>query len=179
MEAALLGQWIVADPEFLQQIDSYLRSYLAWLDADPDVAAWSDIAIVVGLEADGSTLTQEPDAVLISPFHPLHLAWQSSHSVPCSRPLIATHRVRRQVFSDPDSVPDALVLSLRTAGGAIKRQVFFSVECSSDYWSILWNGSRLDQLAKRAGDSPFDQEFGIQIGGIAEWIQLCTSGTCP
>ncbi len=77
MEAALLGQWIVADPEFLQQIDSYLRSYLAWLDADPDVAAWSDIAIVVGLEASSPPqLTQEPDAVLISPFHPLRLAWQ-------------------------------------------------------------------------------------------------------
>jgi hypothetical protein len=165
IEIAPLGQWTATDPEFAQLVEDYVATYYEWLESSPDTAAWCDVGIVAGFESDGTTLSQEPDAILVSPFHPVRLAWhciaqralyQSQGKSPCPAASIL----------DPDAVPDAILLPLRTAAGGLKSQVFFSVECSSDYWAILWNGSRLDRLPQ-ASKAPFDKEFGVLVGGIS------------
>lgn len=172
MESARLGEWLTTEPGVAELVERYVHSYLSWLEADPDNASWVDTAIVCGLEADGSTLSQEPDAVLMSPLHPIRVAW---HAVAQRTLFLAYQRnapCPAASVLDPDSVPDSLVLSLRTAAGAIHRQVFFSLECSSDYWSILWNASRLDRLAARADQAPFDQDFGVRIGGVSSGFSV-------
>lgn len=165
-EAAPLGEWLATDQLFAQEVEQYVESYFSWLDADPDVAAWCDVAAVAALEPDGTTLVQEPDAVLVSPLHPVRLAWHclaqrtlflAQRKLPCPAACIL----------DPDAVPDSLVLPLRTASGGIKPQIFFSVECSSDYWAILWNGSRLDRLPDASTRAPFDRDFGVLVGGVS------------
>jgi len=171
-ESARLGEWLATDPKFGELIERYVQAYLSWVEADPDIASWADLTIVCPLESDGSTLAQEPDAVLVSPLHPLRLAWHAlaqrtlflayQRNMPCPAASVL----------DPDSVPDTVVLPLRTAAGAIQRTAYFSVECSSDYWSILWNAARLDRLAARADLAPFDQEFGVRIGGVSSGFSV-------
>lgn len=171
VEAARLGEWLVADSVFAEEIEGYVRSYAEWLESAPDCAAWCDISIVTRFEADGTTLVQEPDAILVSPLHPIRLAW---HCLAQRALFLAQQRYPCPAASilDPDCVPDALVLPLRTPAGGIKGQVFFSVECSSDYWGVLWNGNKLDRLSALVADPPFDQEFGVLVGGVSSGFSV-------
>lgn len=168
VESAPLGNWLVRQPAFRTLIESYLDAYSTWLASDPDVACWVDVVAVTRLEADGKTLSRIPDAILLSPLHPLRLAWHCvaqrvlyeavAGDDPCPCPAASV--------LDPDCVPDLLTMSLQAPGG-IEQVDFISVECNSDYWSVLWNGTRLRQLAERCKKPPFDDAFGISVGGIS------------
>ena len=178
VEAAKLGAWLqqegttAKEGSFTEELDNYLASYLAWLEASPDKAAWVDIVVVASLERDGRTLVQDPDAIIISPLHPLKLAWQGL----AQRILYQSYRASMPCAAasilDAGKIPDVLVLPLRTAAGSTKNQPFVSVECSSDYWSVLWNGSRLGLRADRLSMAPFDGEFGLQVGGASSGFSV-------
>lgn len=171
VESANLGDWLVTDQKFASAVDTYVRSYLDWLAAEPAVACWCDIGLVLGLENDGATLQQEPDAIIVSPLHPVRLAWQclaqramylAARKQPCPAASIM----------DPDCIPDAIALPLRNATGGANEVVYFSVECSSDYWGILWNTNRLDKLATMAASAPLDREMGLLVGGISSGFSV-------
>lgn len=171
LESAPLGKWLANDPEFRALVEKYLDAYTAWLGSDREIASWADVIAVCPRVADGRTLSSEPDAIILSPLHPLRLAWhclaqgvlhdavEGKSPLPCPAASVL----------DPDCVPDLLVLPLQTPAGAdgIKKIPFLSVECNSDYWSVLWNGSRLSQIADKSRKPPFDNAFGLVIGGIA------------
>src|SRR6476620_3914832 len=102
------------------------------------------------------------NAVVVSPLHPIRLAWQclaqramflAQRKLPCPAASIL----------DPDCIPDAISLPLRTATGGIERETYFSVECSSDYWGILWNANRLDLLSRGPAGPPLDREMGLLV----------------
>lgn len=165
VESAQLGQWIDRDLEFKGLIETYLDSYLAWFAADPEVACWVDTMLVTSLESDGRTLGRVPDAILLSPLHPVRLAWHcvaqhvlyeaTKMGIPC--PAVSV--------LDPDCIPDILTMSLRAPDG-IEQFDFLAVESDSDYWSVLWNSSRLTLLSEQLR-APFDGGFGIKVGGIS------------
>lgn len=168
IESATLGAWLSEDTEFRVLVETYLDAYMYWLDADPDIACWIDTVAVCALELDGRTLSRTPDAIILSPLHPLRLAWhclaqkvlrdevEGDSALPCPAASIL----------DPDCVPDLLTISLQSPSG-VEQIDFLSVECSSDYWSVLWNGSRLGQLPARTRRPPFDNTFGLTVGGIS------------
>ncbi|WEN15730.1 hypothetical protein PY254_03380 [Rhodanobacter sp. AS-Z3] len=171
IESANLGELLVTDKEFESAVDAYIRSYLDWLSSSPAEACWCDIGLVIELESDGETLAQVPNAIIVSPLHPIRLAWQclaqramylASRKLPCPAASIM----------DPDCVPDTIVLPLRDATGGTNDVTYFSVECSSDYWSILWNTSRLDKLAKLGASAPLDREMGLLVGGISSGFSV-------
>jgi hypothetical protein len=172
VEAARLGEWLTADEQFADKLFTYLQSYFEWLGTDPNIASWVDVIAFCGLEQDRTTLRQDPDAIILTPFHPIRLAWQAV----AQKALFMAYKRNQPCpaagILDPDNIPDILSLPLFTASGTVKHQTFLSVECSSDYWSILWNGKRLDNLSKLANRPPFDDEFGIQIGGISSGFSL-------
>lgn len=170
-EAARLGE-LLLDPQFAEVLEQYVSEYQSWLIAAPDVAPWCDTAIANGFESDKKTLAQEPDAILVSPLHPLRLGWHAlaqnalfsayQSNVPCPAASVL----------DPDMIPDVVALPLRTATGSTRHVTFFSVECSSDYWSVLWNGNKLDRLATRSRLAPFDREFGVELGGVSSGFSV-------
>lgn len=171
IEAANLGELLVTDKEFEDAVGTYVRSYLEWLSSSPQEACWCDIGLVMGLESDGDTLEQIPNAIIVTPLHPVRLAWQclaqramylASRKKPCPAASIL----------DPDCVLDSIALPLRDATGGINEVVYFSVECSSDYWGILWNTQRLDRLAKLGVSSPLDREMGLLVGGISSGFSV-------
>lgn len=171
MESAPLGKLLSRNPDFRALVEAYLDCYSAWLSSDRDVACWVDVIAVCSREAGGRTLDRTPDAIILSPLHPLRLAWhclaqqvlydevEGDHPRPCPAASIF----------DPDCVPDLLTMSLQSPGGVqgIDKYDFLSVECNSDYWSVLWNGSRLGQLASKSRQAPFDNAFGLVLGGIS------------
>jgi len=171
VEGAPLGVWLTNDPTFEETLDTYLRAYSDWLDHAPEIASWCDISIVTGFEGDQKTLVIEPDALLLSPLHPVRLAWHAC----AQRALLLAYRKKpcpAASILDPRCVPDSLTLPIRTASGEIRERVFFSVECNSDYWSVLWNSSRADRIGDTLHRTPFDAEFGIQIGGLASSFSM-------
>ncbi len=172
VESARLGELMIgSDLHFAQSVEKYIRSYLDWLESSPDTACWVDISLVTRFESDGQTISDDPDAVLVSPLHPIRFAW---HCLAQRSLFLAKSKAPCPAGSilDPDCVPDSLVLPLHTASGGKRERVFFSVECSSDYWSILWNGEKLGLLDRAAGEAPFDREFGILVGGISSGFSV-------
>ena len=168
LESAPLGAWLSSDEKFRVLVETYLEAYMSWLESEPDIACWIDIIAVCSLDADSRTLSRAPDAIFLSPIHPLRLSWhclaqkvlrdEVEGDSPCPCPAAS--------ILDPDCIPDLITISLQAPDG-IDRIDFLSVECSSDYWSVLWNGARLDQLPVRTRLPPFDNTFGLTVGGIA------------
>jgi DNA phosphorothioation-dependent restriction protein DptH len=166
MESAALGKWMAREPEFAELVETYLDSYATWMNSDPDIACWVDTILVTTTEAGGQTLSRQPDALILSPLHPVRLAWHcvaqralflaAESEAPCPAASVL----------DPDSVPDLLTLSMRAPDG-VEASDFLAVECNSDYWSVLWNSSRLGQMASRSRLAPFDASFGITVGGLS------------
>jgi DNA phosphorothioation-dependent restriction protein DptH len=163
---ATLGRWLESDEGFRELIESYLDSYMDWWSADPSTACWSDVVAVASAEPGTETLSPKLDAVLLSPLHPVRLAWQCAAQATLSRALEAGMPCPAAALLDPDIVPDLLQLSMRGPDG-IEPQTFIAVECSSDYWSVLWNADLLAQLGARSKRPPFGQELGITVGGLA------------
>lgn len=171
VESATLGKWLANDHEFRALVETYIDTYTAWLVSDRDIACWVDAIAVCAREAGGRTLARMPDAIILSPLHPLRLAWH------CLAQQVLHEEVEGEdprpcpaaSILDPDCVPDLLTMSLQSPGGTqgIDRVDFLSVECNSDYWSVLWNGSRLGQLTERSRQAPFDSSFGLVVGGIS------------
>ncbi len=171
VESTNLGELLATDREFEASVDAYIRSYLDWLSSSPSEACWCDIGLVMGLENDGVTLEQVPNAIIVSPFHPIRFAWHclaqramylASRKLPCPAASIL----------DPDCVPDTIVLPLRDATGGTSDVAYFSVECNSDYWGILWNTNRLDRLAGLSASAPLDREMGLLVGGISSGFSV-------
>ncbi|NHZ32984.1 ATP-binding protein [Massilia rubra] len=171
LESAPLGKWMVQDESFRVLVEAYLDAYMAWFATDRDVACWVDAIAVCSRESQGRTLSRVPDAIILSPLHPLRLAWHclaqrvlySGAHGDTERPCPAAS------ILDPDCIPDLLAMSLQAPGGptGIELVNFLSVECSSDYWSVLWNGTRLREIADESRQAPFDNELGLVVGGIS------------
>jgi hypothetical protein len=129
------------------------------------VASWADVVVIASLEADKRTLARVPEAILLSPLHPLRLSWHSlAQSVmsaaagdkPCPAAGIL----------DPKTVPDFMRLPVHSPEG-LDWIPFLSVESNSDYWSVLWNGNKLHDLPRRSQLPPFEPAFGLAVGGIS------------
>jgi DNA phosphorothioation-dependent restriction protein DptH len=167
LEIAKLGEWMASDGDFAELVERYLSSYHAWLEAEPHCASWTDLFLVCSLERDQRTLVQEPDAVVVSPLHPVRFAWHCLAQKLLFEAIRAGTPCPAASILDPSRVPDMLVLPMFTASGGIRDQAFLSVESSSDYWAVFWNGDRLNLLSDLNAGDPFDKEFGLTLGGAA------------
>lgn len=175
VETVRLGELYARDADFQLLLEQYLDSYVAWLRDSPDVASWADVAIVASRERDGRTLVREPDAILVSPLHPARLAWHCLAQSTLQKALDDGSPCPAASVLDPDCVPDVLTLPLRSAAGLSGKE-FFSVECSSDYWAVLCNGSRLGHLVERSRLPPFDRDFGVKVGGVSSGFSSAQVG---
>jgi hypothetical protein len=165
VESTQLGKKVNSDDKFRELIEQYLDGYLDWLEADPDTACWVDTVLVAPLEQGGRTLVRVPDAILLSPLHPVRLAWHCVAQSVLHRALDDGVPCPAVSILDPDCVPDLVTLPVRSPDG-IEDTNFLSVDCNSDYWSVLWNGSRLAALAEPPR-APFDGSLGITVGGVS------------
>ncbi|MGR9448286.1 ATP-binding protein [Rhizobium leguminosarum] len=165
-ETARLGEWISRDDEFKAVVEQYVDSYSSWLAAAPEIACWCDVIAVASLDGSGRSLSRVPDAIILSPFHPLRLGW---HAV-AQEVLLDADELGRPCPAasvlDPDCIPDIISMYVRSPSG-VNQTEYLAVENGTDYWSVLWNGSGLANLPLRSLKAPFGAEFGVSVGGIS------------
>ncbi len=166
VEAAPLGEWLRQDTAFQAVVEDYLDAYSLWLKGSPEIAPWSDVVVIASLEPGARTLARSPDAILLSPLHPLRLAWHALAQRVLDDAALSAEPCPAAGILDPGVVPDILRMPLVSPEG-IELVPFLAVESNTDYWSVLWNGRRLRELAGRSRMEPFGATFGITIGGIS------------
>jgi len=175
VEAAPLGEWLRQDTAFQSLVEEYLDAYSLWLQGSPEVALWSDVVVVASLEPSGRTLARSPDAILLSPLHPVRLAWHSLAQRVLDDAALSAEPCPAAGILDPGVVPDIMHMPLVSPEG-VELVPFLSVESNTDYWSVLWNGRRLRELAERSRAAPFGATFGITIGGISAGFSAAQVG---
>lgn len=165
VESMRLGE-LMANGEFRDAIVEYLQRYRDWLTANYAAAAWSDLVVVHQREAGGNCLEATPRAVLMTPLHPLRLAWQCHAQVVLRAALDEHRRCPGASAIDPSAFPDCLVLPCRNAAGRQVNQAYVSMRSTSDYWAVLWHKDRIGDLAASEASRIFDPGFGIAIEGL-------------
>lgn len=158
---------LMANADFANAVTDYLAGYLAWLQSDYETAAWMDVISIHGIETNGDSLAPVPTAILLTPLHPLRLAWQCQAQDILKQALDRHSRCPGASVLDPCSFPDSILLPCRSATGRIERHGFLSLASSSDYWSILWNKDSVPALGGTEVEKIFDYEFGILIEGLS------------
>lgn len=151
-------------------IAEYLRCYRDWLHQDPQAACWLDVLAIHAAEwnaqAGRHVATDEPVVVLLSPLHPLRLAWhavaqqQLADSMPTPCPGAG--------LLSPSHCPDSGVLYLWD-GQIAKPRAFFSLPCEHPHWAVLLNVAFLDRPAPRA-------EAIHRLAGLGLQVQAITGG---
>lgn len=172
IESINLGVLYVNE-EFAAAIDNYALEYYEWLKSDEDdVAIWMDIVTIHSEEASNNCLEDIPDAILLSPMHPIRLAWQ------CNAQNILIDAIKNEVKSpaagviDPSAFPDCIVLPCLNANSRPEAKGFASVRTSSDYWSVLWNVDTISNIGEEKYDSIFCAELGLTIDGMAQGFSI-------
>jgi len=155
------------DESFVESIQELLNAYFEWLKSDYDNAAWSDLVCVHASQSSAKALESMPYAIMLSPFHPIRLAWQCCAQSVLHDALDKHARCPAASVMTPTSFPDCFILPCRTATGGIERKAFASMASSSDYWGIMLSVESKDLQQVTVGNSLFNEELGISIDGLA------------
>ena len=166
IELQRLGE-LMEREEFQEALTGYVDAYSDWLETDYLNASWADVITLHGIEAEGDTLISSPSACLLTPLHPVRLAWQCEAQSILKDSLDKHVRCPAASMLDPASFPDCMELLCSTATGRPSKQYFVSVASDSDYWSVLWNTDRISEMGQRDETSVFSQAFGLEIQGLA------------
>ncbi|MBN2099069.1 MAG: AAA family ATPase [Dehalococcoidia bacterium] len=126
----------------------YLRTYREWFERAPAEACWVDAIAVLeketGSYGDQAFAAHEPVAVLLSPLHPVRLAWQvaahcmlnASLEVPC--PLAG--------LLDAHRSPDVLPIALTRGGSQPRWKSYIAIPCKDALWGLFWDAIRIRDL---------------------------------
>ena len=164
LEALSLGQMML-DSDTREMISRYIGLYVSWLN-DDFLAAWSDVVIVHKAEQPNKCLESKPLAVLLSPLHPVRLAWQ------CNAQDILQDAIKQGQpcpiagIMDPSTFPDCLALPCRDVNGQYLHVGYAAVKSTTDYWSVLWREDMIQEVEKANSDGVFGHDLGISIEGM-------------
>jgi len=120
-------------------VNNLVDAYQGYLAACPSEAPYFDTLLLYALD-DGEP-TDEPTGLLLTPLHPLRLAWQwQAQDFLGERLHQETSYCPSVGLLCPSSVPDSMLLPLALArNGPATERAYFSRPCASPYWGLLWN----------------------------------------
>ncbi|OBU41299.1 hypothetical protein AYY26_06685 [Photobacterium phosphoreum] len=165
IEALSLGQ-MMQNPSVRTLVEEYINEYVNWLKHPDSLACWSDLITVHRAQLNGQYLDAKPIALLLSPMHPVKLAWQ------CNAQHLLHDALQKRVPSpvagiiDPYSFPDCLALSCRDVNGQFNPVGFTSVKSSSEYWSVLWRINAISEVERGNDIGVFGSELGLMLEGM-------------
>lgn len=157
----------IHDEEFVSLLINYLSEYHNWLKFDFSSAIISDLHFVIPPETGCMSLAIEPEAVILSPTHPIKLAWHCIAHEYLDDALQARKKCPAASILNPFSIPDYLEIPCIRPGGGTEIIPFISIKSSSPYWTVLWNGNMLPELNSIDKYKFWDENFGITIGGTS------------
>ena len=157
---------LAKDHKFENSLKNYVYQYTRWLEEDYDKAIWFDLIAVHEQENNTSTLKSSPFCLLISPLHPLKLAWQVNAQVVLHDAIYKGLPCPAASVVNGDHFPQSLALSTKNAILQTNYEGFFSIGTNSDYWSVLWNKGSLDDLSSKEYHARFKDHLGLKLDGL-------------
>jgi DNA phosphorothioation-dependent restriction protein DptH len=155
------------EDSFRELVSRYLQEYEDWLRDDYESAILSDAYMVIPPERQMLGLSSYPEAVLMTPLHPLRFAWHCiAHSV-LAETAYEGVRCPAAGIINPHAVPDMLHLPCIQPGGRRELVPFVSIRSSSPYWGVLWNGRCLDDLNDSPSSGLWGGDWGVSIEGAS------------
>lgn len=160
------------DEDFHKAINEYILNYYQWLKSDYETAIWSDIIAIHSEESGNNCLSATPDAILMSPFHPVRIAWQ------CNAQLILEEAIKKESFApssgviDPSVFPDCIALPCLDANSLPVYKGYAAIRVSSDYWTVLWGSDAISNVNNANYETVFSTEFGLTIDGMAQGFSV-------
>ncbi|MBU6958007.1 hypothetical protein KRR23_09685 [Pseudomonas sp. CVAP len=165
IEALSLGQ-LMLDKDKRSIIERYICEYADWLAIPNSLAAWADLITVHRAQQQSHFLDSKPLAVLLSPFHPVRLAWQCNAQQLMQDSINVGLPCPVAGIIEPYSFPDCLALKCRDMDGRFNPAGFVAVKSSSDYWSVLWRADLIAEVSKGNHEGVFGNDLGLKIEGM-------------
>ncbi len=163
------GQIDLGEERIVRAAEQYLRLYLEWLSSEPEQATWFDCISIHDAyrnrEANRYSAKSEPTAMMLSPLHPLRIAW---HSLAQQKLHETSVLCPAAGLLNPHSCPD--VGTWYTPEGAAKDvpRVFFSLASEDPHWAVLLNKDVLEpDLEERKRVLLRLSELGLRVKGVA------------
>jgi DNA phosphorothioation-dependent restriction protein DptH len=157
----------IDNPTLVPSIEDYLRRYLEWIRQDSKAACWLDVFAIHAAEwnaqAGHHVASDEPVVVLLSPLHPLRLAWHAVAQRQLSESL--QYQCSAAGLVSPLQCPDSGILYL-SDGQSQKPRAFFSLPCQHPHWVVLANVTFLDKPVPRTSVTQRLCELGLMVEGI-------------
>ena len=160
------------DEKYRDAINQYVTEYFNWLSSDYEMAIWTDIVSVHSEESSNGCLKSVPDAILLSPFHPVRIAWHCNAQSLLQRSITEGVLAPASGVIDPSVFPDCLALPCLNANASTEFKGFAAVRASSDYWNVLWNTDEISNISNENYASIFSDEFGLTIDGLAQGFSI-------
>ena len=156
------------DPLFVEAVTNLLTCYISWLRSDYQTAAWCDLVCIHTSQSNNQSLKAVPDIVLMSPYHPLRLAWQCCAQKTLKDAIDIGFPCPAASVLSPATFPDCFILPCKTAASSNLEIPLVSLACSSDYWQAL--GATQSDVIIESVDTLdiFDVDFGIEIDGLSK-----------
>lgn len=155
------------DEGFRKLVSIYLQKYEDWLRDDYESAILSDAYMVIPPEKQMLGLSSYPEAVLMTPLHPLRFAWHCLAHSALAETAYEGVRCPAAGIINPHAVPDILHLPCIQPGGRTELVPFVSIRSSSPYWGVLWNGRCLEDLNDSPSSGLWGGDWGISIEGAS------------
>ncbi len=166
-EQRCLAEIELDQPALAPLVHDYLGRYFEWLQNEPHLACWMDAFAIHAAEwnaqAGRHVATEEPVVLMLSPLHPLRLAW---HVVAQGQLTSSLQNLCKAAgLLTPAQCPDAAVLYLQD-GQASKPRAFFSLPCEDVHWAVLVNTAFLDKEKPRKEAMQRLADLGLDVQAI-------------
>ena len=155
------------EASFQNLVSRYLGVYEQWLNEDYESAILSDAYLVIPPERGSRGLSSNPEAILMTPLHPVRFAWHClAHTVLAETAYEGISCPAAGIIN-PNTVPDMVQIPCLQPGGRVDRIPFMAIRSSSAYWGVLWNGRNLADLNDASRSGLWGGDWGITIGGAS------------
>jgi DNA phosphorothioation-dependent restriction protein DptH len=155
------------NPSLREPVEVYLREYLNWFHQAPAEASWFDAMVLYTAkwnpQAGENGTSEEPAVLMLSPLHPLRLAW---HVVAQSQLTDSIDNLCPAAgLLNPSQCPDAAVLYLND-GQSVRSRAFFSLPCDHAHWATLINTAVLDHPDQKSAAMQSLTQLGLMVQAI-------------
>ncbi len=164
-----LAEAVLTNPGLASAIAEYVQQYRSWLASSPEAASWTDCVAIhaptQNVQAGEETPTSEPVALLLSPMHPLRLAWHCYAQQVLETALDKTCPAAGLL--DPQASPASFALPIYKGGTLLLWRAYFAVATNEVHWQLLWNRDYLGASLERTHVLRALSLLGIMPAAIA------------
>jgi DNA phosphorothioation-dependent restriction protein DptH len=143
-----------------------LSEYEGWLSTNYSSAIWSDLLVITEKQRNAEVLESHPSAIILSPLHPIRLAWQVNAQTILNDALVFKKTCPIASELTPQHFPDCLDLSYVSVGGQSAHVQFVALESTNSYWSVMWSLKNFKGLQKGSQALQVLYDLDFEVDGL-------------